>query len=309
MKAFQLKIMIKESHPPIWRRVIVPAGLSFSQLTVILNITMGWSGYHLSDYEFKDENLRIIDDPDGFDFSFGDEIDASDTCIDDFLYEGDWFNYVYDFGDYWQHRLEVEKIIDDYDKNYPEVVKFKGDTPWEDCGGIYGYYDKLETLKNPDSPLYEEIFEWTGGKTEPYDLVDVNKKLSKLYLSDKQHKPMVTGEIYEDYFKGNPLYTIEFESVSCEDIDSTDFFEEVSSDMDSSHEEIVRILDKSNLNKADKDFIIEEYDYVCGNALSTMLINELIIKKLEEVMGKEETLKYVESVYEALEKVSDEIDE
>ena len=32
MKAYQLKITIKDSHPPIWRRIIVPAGLSFSQL-------------------------------------------------------------------------------------------------------------------------------------------------------------------------------------------------------------------------------------------------------------------------------------
>ena len=42
MKAYQLKVQIKESHPPIWRRVIVPAGLSFSQLSVLLNEVMGW---------------------------------------------------------------------------------------------------------------------------------------------------------------------------------------------------------------------------------------------------------------------------
>lgn len=46
MKAFQLKIAIKNSKPPIWRRVIVPAGITFSQLSLILNEVMGWSGYH-----------------------------------------------------------------------------------------------------------------------------------------------------------------------------------------------------------------------------------------------------------------------
>ena len=37
MKAYQMKIAIKNSHPPIWRRFIVPAGLSFSQLSIVLN--------------------------------------------------------------------------------------------------------------------------------------------------------------------------------------------------------------------------------------------------------------------------------
>lgn len=83
MKAYQLKIAINDSHPPIWRRLVVPAGISFSQLTVILNITMGWSGYHLSDYEFKDYDLIISDDPEeSFGFYDMDEIDAGNTCID-----------------------------------------------------------------------------------------------------------------------------------------------------------------------------------------------------------------------------------
>ena len=53
MKAYQLKIMIKNSKPPIWRRVIVPAGLSFSQLELVLNESMGWAGSHLGSFEFK----------------------------------------------------------------------------------------------------------------------------------------------------------------------------------------------------------------------------------------------------------------
>lgn len=40
MKAYQMKIMIKNSHPPIWRRFIVSAGLTFSQFGFILNEVM-----------------------------------------------------------------------------------------------------------------------------------------------------------------------------------------------------------------------------------------------------------------------------
>lgn len=42
MKAFQLKVMIKNSKPPIWRRVVVPSGITFSQLSMIFNEVMGW---------------------------------------------------------------------------------------------------------------------------------------------------------------------------------------------------------------------------------------------------------------------------
>ena len=46
MKAYQFRIEIKNSKPPIWRRCIVPAGITFSQLSVVLDMVMGWSGYH-----------------------------------------------------------------------------------------------------------------------------------------------------------------------------------------------------------------------------------------------------------------------
>ena len=59
MKAYQLKVSIKNSHPPIWRRCIVPAGITFSQLGVLLNEIMGWSGSHLFSFEFRDLGMRL----------------------------------------------------------------------------------------------------------------------------------------------------------------------------------------------------------------------------------------------------------
>ena len=61
MKAFQLKITIKHSHPPIWRRIIVPEGITFYQLGQIFVTAMGWEGYHLFDFEIPQEKIRICD--------------------------------------------------------------------------------------------------------------------------------------------------------------------------------------------------------------------------------------------------------
>ena len=102
MKAYQMKIAIKNSHPPIWRRFIVPAGLSFSQLSIVLNGVMGWCGYHLFKFEFYHLRLNIKEKYEDF-IGLGEEeqLEASETIIDPFMEQEDWFSYIYDFGDYW----------------------------------------------------------------------------------------------------------------------------------------------------------------------------------------------------------------
>lgn len=51
MKAYQLKIIRKKSKPPVWRRCIIPSGITFSQLVLILaQIT---EETPTEDYEFE----------------------------------------------------------------------------------------------------------------------------------------------------------------------------------------------------------------------------------------------------------------
>lgn len=207
MKAFQLKIAIKNSKPPIWRRVIVPTGITFSQLSMILNEVMGWSGYHLFEFEFYHKELRIIEGADEIDL-FGpyDYLEASTTFIREFMEENDWFTYTYDLGDDWQHRVTIEKIIDDWEYNYPKVIKYKGDCPIEDCGGIYGYYDCMEIVNDMNHPEYEERLEWmeSQGYPQKYDIEYVNEQLEHLYFySIGKRETRYQREIYEEHFDGN----------------------------------------------------------------------------------------------------------
>ncbi len=215
MKAYQLKIQIKNSKPPIWRRVVIPAGLSFAQLSIILNTVMGWCGYHLYSFEFYHLGIHIEDKDDEFDdMGFGEYVtyDAAETMIDPYLDSEEWFSYVYDFGDWWDHRVTVEKILDDYDKNYAQVIKFKGETPYEDCGGIYGYYDLLETLEDPDDPEHETMKAWTEDHfTMEYDVEEVNDELEHgLYLTNRKTKPVSQSELYRRYQEeGKPFNRIQ----------------------------------------------------------------------------------------------------
>jgi hypothetical protein len=59
--------------------------------------------------------------------------------------------------------------------------------PPEDCGGVQGYYDTLEILRNPRHDEYENTKTWiesmTGGPFhhEAFDLEAVNAALAKLH--------------------------------------------------------------------------------------------------------------------------------
>jgi len=58
--------------------------------------------------------------------------------------------YEYDFGDGWEHDVIVEKILPVDEKfKYPICLEGKMNCPPEDCGGIWGYSDMLEILKQP----------------------------------------------------------------------------------------------------------------------------------------------------------------
>jgi hypothetical protein len=207
-KAFQLKITIKNSKPPIWRRLIVPTGITFSQFSMILNEVMGWDGYHAFEFEFYHLELRIIEDAEEMEIGYGpyDYIEASKTYIREYLEENEWFTYTYDLGDDWQHRVTVEKVLEDYPYDYPQVIKYKGNCPVEDCGGIYAYYECLEVIQNENHPQYHEKLDWMREQGYPseYDMTAVNAKLQEIYFykwgkGEKRYQ----NEIYQDVFSGS----------------------------------------------------------------------------------------------------------
>ncbi|MGL6217060.1 MAG: plasmid pRiA4b ORF-3 family protein, partial [Lacrimispora sphenoides] len=53
MGAYQLKVTIKGSKPPIWRRVLVPQGITFVKLHQMIQTAFCWSDEHLYEFEFR----------------------------------------------------------------------------------------------------------------------------------------------------------------------------------------------------------------------------------------------------------------
>lgn len=164
---YQLKITLRGSKPPIWRRVQVPGSATLDMLHAVIQIAMGWEESHL--HQFFVDGATYAPPDSGFVdpfFAANDEARARLNKIAP--QEGAKFTYEYDFGDGWEHTILVEKILDpEPDARYPRCVAGRMACPPEDCGGIWGYYGLLDTLADPKAPDHAELVEWIGGEFDP----------------------------------------------------------------------------------------------------------------------------------------------
>jgi hypothetical protein len=187
-EVFQLKIVLEDSKPPIWRRVLIPANLRLPDLHGVVQLAMGWQDAHL--YHFmvgnRSESLRFYGDPDLLDIDLmqqaeGRFINDLNVPIDHLLVNRkDWIRYEYDFGDGWIHRLTLEYIQVQPLKlaRLPRCVAGRRACPPEDCGGMPGYEQALEILANPAHPEHQEMLVWIGSfDPKRFDLEAVNAEL------------------------------------------------------------------------------------------------------------------------------------
>lgn len=224
-RIYQLKVTLEGIKPPIWRRVHVPADTTLDALHMIIQIVMGWEDYHLHEFTAGDvrfvmpdvEGDLILDPEDipitGADLSkiaaegfTGPLTVAEETVTLEQVApkENTKFDYMYDFGDGWEHEILIEKIMPaDPEVEYPLCIKGARACPPEDCGGIGGYAHLLETLQNPKAPDYEDLMEWLGGEFDPetFDLDDVNEQLKDIdvLLAEELLAGPDVGELIDEW--------------------------------------------------------------------------------------------------------------
>ncbi len=176
----QLKVTLLEVEPPVWRRLVVPAGITLAKLHRILQIAMGWTDSHMHAFSaypgwgsrgkvsvlaralLKDEKQATLRDVAG-EFK-------------------KWF-YEYDFGDGWTHEIKIEKAPNP-EGGVSHAVCTGGARacPPDDIGGPPGYEDFLVGLADPKHEMHEEYKEWIGGTFDPeaFSFEKVNALLKRV---------------------------------------------------------------------------------------------------------------------------------
>lgn len=174
----RLKIVLRTVKPPIWRRIEVASDITLSDLSPLLEATMGWFGGHLHSFQAGKKYYQPVD-PDGFFdiMAFG-FIDESTVTLQQVApTEKSKIRWNYDFGDGWEHDITVEAITPaDPETVYPICIKGKRACPPEDCGGPWGYEELLLALADPTHERRDELTQWAPPSFDPahFDLHQTN---------------------------------------------------------------------------------------------------------------------------------------
>src|SRR5260370_579605 len=179
----QLKITLKESQLPIWRRIQVK-DCTLDKLHEHIQTAMGWTNSHLHHFEVGDQ---LYGDPMLLQENFEEMEyeDSTTTNLSEIIPENAKkfrFIYEYDFGDSWYHEVLFEGCpSEEPGKRYPLCIDGKRACPPEDCGGIWGYPDFIQAIENPDDERHAELLEWIGGSFDPgaFDPAAATKAMKK----------------------------------------------------------------------------------------------------------------------------------
>ncbi len=178
---YQLKVTIQNITPPVWRRVLVDGSSTLDEVHGVIQAAFGWWNYHLHEFEVDGKRFGVPD-PDGDDWGLPTIDEQHVPLASVATAEGATFDYTYDFGDGWDHKIVVEKILPAAGVAVPACVGGRRACPPEDCGGPWGYQELLAILADPAHPEHRERAEWIGHPIDPeaFDPADFERNLEQV---------------------------------------------------------------------------------------------------------------------------------
>ncbi|MDP9240592.1 MAG: plasmid pRiA4b ORF-3 family protein [Actinomycetota bacterium] len=152
-----MRVVLREVVPTVVRVIDVPAAIMLDDLHHVLQIAVGWTSSHLHQFHTDASTYGIANAE-----WEEDQLDERGVRLDDLPAR---FVYAYDFGDGWEHDIEVLGPGGEL----PGCVDGEGACPPEDCGGPYGYGHLLAALADPRHPEHASMLEWVGDRLRPFD--------------------------------------------------------------------------------------------------------------------------------------------
>ena len=199
----QLKLTLQGSRPAIWRRVMVSEKTSLLQLHDLIQHCLGWFDYHLHLFNIAGmEFVRVEDWEEDGNLYQDDSMAFLGDLIPKYLPLGSHFSYRYDFGDGWDIKILIEKILEDQQGvKTPRILLGSRAAPPEDVGGLWGYAEFLEAMQDANHPEHARYQEWIGRSFDPedFDIDAANQTLSK-YQQRRALERASTWPVGPEYF-------------------------------------------------------------------------------------------------------------
>lgn len=160
MRTARLHVELRDVEPAVARVIDVPATTTLPELHELLQAALGWTDSHLHQFVTPQATYGMVIP--GEETWPEDEQDETGALLADL---GPEFEYLYDFGDGWTHRVQVLGR----GETTPGCVDGHGACPPEDCGGPGGYTELLDTLADPTHPERDHLRSWVGNRLRPFD--------------------------------------------------------------------------------------------------------------------------------------------
>ncbi len=136
---YQLRIVLRDISPLIWRRLLVRSDTSLAQLHQVIQISFGWSNEHLYRFHIFGKD---------FDHHNTDTYHVRLNTIG--LHPGERFRYVYNFIAQWQCDIRLEATLPSDSKQfYPVCTGGKRPVPPEYVTDAWAYLELLDTHRYP----------------------------------------------------------------------------------------------------------------------------------------------------------------
>lgn len=190
IEALRLKVSLRGSRPPIWRRVLVRADCTFWDLHSIIQDMFGWEDCHLHGFEMAakvNEDRYVLEVLD-IDPASGSEHSGAPKpqrqpygrnyyCDERAEQLGVWitperkkFYYTYDYGDSWIHEILLEKIvtINTSELSFATYLGGKRAGLAEDSRSesILDCTSVIKATDNPSSEHWRAIVDYFGGESQ-----------------------------------------------------------------------------------------------------------------------------------------------
>lgn len=210
MGAYQFLVTLKDVTPKVWRRIAVPATLDFYDLHSIIQTSVGWTDSHLFNFSIvdpiNDKMIEMVGDEESVQENFAmaqyymknppkkdkmaidlyqrfirtQVLLARDVYLDVYVNVFTEFLYKYDFGDGWVHDVVMERVIEDYEDDFPKVLEGTGTCPPEDIGGPTGFDHFKLVMKDKEDPEHAHIKAWAKSQGyRKFNLARVNADLKE----------------------------------------------------------------------------------------------------------------------------------
>jgi len=167
-RVIQLRIALLDVSPRVWRRLRVPEAIPLDQLHLLIQVAMGWSDTHLHEFVILERRYglrKVLGSTGG-----GRLFEERGKPLCHALGASRSFDYLYDFGDQWQHLVVVEaiEVLAEGGPSAAALLDGAGACPPEDVGGAAGYAAFLTAIADPAHPQHAEQLAWVGGAFDPH---------------------------------------------------------------------------------------------------------------------------------------------